>query len=497
FYVNKDPQTLRSYQIKRHRLGTAAADDVLVYEEPDEEFNCRIYKSRSREYIFIYCGQTLSTEVRMLRADEPESWSHVFHPREANHEYSIDHIDGEFYIRSNQDAPNFRLFKVGDQQPVRENWEEVISHREDVYLADFDLFEDHVVISERKDALPLLRIRPRDGSDDRYLPFDEPAYVVRTTTTPDANTKWLRYTYTSMTTPNSVFEYNMISGEKKLLKQDEVLGGFRSDNYRTERQWATARDGTKIPVSIVYHKDTPLDGTAPCLEYGYGSYGSSTPPAFNSTRLNLLDRGFVYAVAHIRGGQELGRQWYEDGKLFNKKNTFTDFIDVGRFLIENKYADPERLYARGGSAGGLLMGAVINMAPDLYHGVVADVPFVDVVTTMLDDTIPLTTSEYDEWGNPNDEGYYDYMLSYSPYDNVASVEYPNLLITTGLHDSQVQYWEPAKWVARLRTKRQGDHLLLLKTNMDAGHGGASGRFDRFKEVAFRHAFLLKLAGLTE
>lgn len=497
FYLKKDPQTLRSYLVRRHKLGTTNEQDVDVFEETDEEFNCFMFKSRSEKFIFVISNQTLSTEVRMLDADEPEGEFQVFHPRQPNHEYNIDHLDGEFYVRSNEDAENFRLFRVHEQKLQRDAWEEVIPHREDVYLSDFDLFNDYLIVSERKDALTRLRIRTKDAKRDEYLAFDESAYVVRSSPTPEPDTDWLRYSYTSLTTPASTYEINLKTGEKKLLKQDEVLGSFKSGNYRTERLWATARDGVKVPVTVVYHKNTPIDGTAPCLEYGYGSYGSSMDPRFRSTYLNLLDRGFVYAIAHIRGGQEMGRQWYENGKLYHKINTFTDFIDVGKFLVENKYADSQRLYARGGSAGGLLMGAVINMAPDLYHGVIADVPFVDVVTTMLDDTIPLTTFEYDEWGNPNEKGYYDYMLSYSPYDNIKPVEYPNLLVTTGLHDSQVQYWEPAKWVARLRKTRKGDNLLLLKTNMDAGHGGASGRFDRFRDVALRHAFLLKLAGIGE
>ena len=441
--------------------------------------------------------QTLSTEYRILRTDEPEGDFQVFHPREANHEYHLDHLDDKFYVRSNLDAPNFRLFSVSEQKPQRDAWVEVVPHREEVYLSDLDLFNDYLVLTERRNALTHLRILSNDGSKDEYLPFDESAYVVRSTPTPDADTPWLRFSYTSLTTPDSIFEVNLQDGEKKLLKQTEVVGLFRTENYITERLWATARDGTRVPLTVVYHKDTPIDGTAPCLEYGYGSYGASMDPRFRSTLLNLLDRGFVYAIAHIRGGQELGRSWYENGKLYKKMNTFTDFIDVGEFLIENKYSDPDRLYARGGSAGGLLMGAVVNLAPELYHGVIADVPFVDVVTTMLDDSIPLTTFEYDEWGNPNEKGYYDYMLSYSPYDNIKQVEYPNLLVTTGLHDSQVQYWEPAKWVARLRKHRKGDNLLIMKTNMDAGHGGASGRFDRYKDVALRHAFLLKLAGIKK
>ena len=497
FYLKKDPQTLRSYLVRRHKLGTSVDSDVDVFEETDEQFNCYMYKSRSRDYIFVVSSQTLSTEIRMLDADDPEGEFQVFHTRQPNHEYSIDHLGGDFYIRSNEQAVNFRLFKVSEQKLQRDAWQEVIPHRQDVYLLDFDLFDDYLIVEERKDALTQLRIRSLDGTRDEYMPFDESAYVVRSSPTPEPATDWLRYNYTSLTTPGSTFEINLKTGEKKLLKQDEVLGDFKSANYKTERLWATATDGTKIPLTVVYHKDTPIDGTAPCLEYGYGSYGSSIDPRFRSTYLNLLDRGFVYAIAHIRGGQEMGRRWYDDGKLYKKINTFTDFIDVGKFLVENKYSDPDRLYARGGSAGGLLMGAVINMAPDLYDGIIADVPFVDVVTTMLDDTIPLTTFEYDEWGNPNEKGYYEYMLSYSPYDNIEAKEYPNMLVTTGLHDSQVQYWEPAKWVARLRKHRKGDNLLLLKTNMEAGHGGASGRFDRFKEVALRHAFLLKLAGISE
>ena len=492
FYINKDPQTLRSYQVKRHRLGTSAADDPVVYEETDEEFNCFMYKSRSQDLIFVACDQTLSTEVLFISADDPTGKFKIFHPREEKHEYSVDHLNGQFFIRSNDDAENFRLFSADDSNFARREWKEVLPHRADTLFVDADLFDDYLVITERSKALRHLRIMSLDGKVDYYLPFDEAAYVASSRPTPDPKTLWLRYSYTSLTTPRSTYEFNLITKEKKLLKQEPVLGDFDRNNYKTERVWAEARDGTQIPVSIVYHKDTAIDGTAPCLEYGYGSYGSSMDPSFRSNLLSLLDRGFVYAIAHIRGGQEMGRQWYENGKLLKKKNTFTDFIDVGKFLIANKYSAKSRLYARGGSAGGLLMGAVMNMAPDLYHGVIADVPFVDVVTTMLDDTIPLTTFEYDEWGNPNDKEYYDYMLSYSPYDNIQPVEYPNVLVTTGLHDSQVQYWEPAKWVAKMRENWKGDKLLLLKTNMDAGHGGASGRFDRYKEVATRYAFLLKL-----
>ena len=493
FYTRQDPETLRSYLVLRHELGTPVDKDVVVFEETDEEFSCGVSQSRSRDFILIDSTQTLSTEARYLDAADPQGEFTVFSPREEDHEYSIDHLGDSFYILSNDQAKNFRLLKADVANHNKDQWKEVIPHRKDVLLQGFTLFDDYLVLSERKNGLVQLRIMSNDGDKDFYMPFEEPAYVAGARATPDPATTKLRYGYTSLTTPGSTFEYDMKTGEKELLKQQPVLGDFDSENYRTERVWATARDGVKIPVSIVYHKDTKIDGTAPCLEYGYGSYGASMDPRFNSAYLSLLDRGFVYAIAHIRGGQEMGRQWYEDGKLLKKKNTFTDFVDVGKFLKENKYADPDRLYCRGGSAGGLLIGAVINNAPGLYHGAIADVPFVDVVTTMLDDSIPLTTSEYDEWGNPNEQEYFEYMLSYSPYDQVTSAEYPNLLVTTGLHDSQVQYWEPAKWVAKMRAMKQGDNMLLLKTNMKAGHGGASGRFDRFKEVATRYAFLLKLA----
>ena len=497
FFTRKDPQTLRAYLIVRHKLGTPAKDDIEVFEETNEEFSCGVRKSRSRKFIFINSSQTLSTETRYLDADNPEGEFKVFAPREPNHEYSVNHLGEQFFIRSNENATNFKLLTAAQDAHAKSEWKERIPHRDDVYFQGFTLFDDYLVLSERENGLVQLRIQKTDGSDDSYMPFDEPAYVAGASPTPDPSTTKLRYRYTSLTTPMSTLEFDMVSKEKKLLKRTEVLGGFDQTNYRTERVWATARDGVKVPVSIVYHVDTKLDGTAPCLEYGYGSYGSSTDPRFSSANLSLLDRGFVYAIAHIRGGQEMGRQWYEDGKLLKKMNTFNDFIDVGKFLIEKKYADPDRLYCRGGSAGGLLVGAVINLEPELYHGAIAAVPFVDVVTTMLDDTIPLTTFEYDEWGNPNTKEYFDYMLSYSPYDQVSSINYPNLLVTTGLHDSQVQYWEPAKWVAKLRVMKQGDNLLLMKTNMDAGHGGASGRFDRLKLVATGYSFLLKLAGIKQ
>ncbi|MEM7314567.1 MAG: S9 family peptidase, partial [Planctomycetota bacterium] len=492
FYTRQDPQTLRWFQVWKHRVGTPASEDKLIFEEKDEEFSCYLSKSRSRKYILIQSEQTLSSEWRFLDASQPDGEFKVFAAREPDHEYSINHYGDHFYVLTNKDARNFRLMKATQDAHSVNDWQEVIGHNPDELLQRFVLFRDYLVVQKRRDGLSRIKIIPwKNGSGDvnagHELDFGEPAYAANAAATPDPETETLRFAYESMTTPDSVFDYNMRTREKTLLKEDEVLGGFDKKNYRTERHWATARDGVKVPVSIVYHKDTPRNGTAPCLQYAYGSYGSSMNAGFSSTRLNLLDRGFVYAIAHIRGGQEMGRHWYEDGKLLKKMNTFTDFVDCGKFLIENNFSDPKRLYARGGSAGGLLMGAVMNIAPDLYHGVVADVPFVDVVTTMLDDTIPLTTSEYDEWGNPNEKVYYDYMLSYSPYDQVEKKAYPNVLVTTGLHDSQVQYWEPAKWVAKLRAYKTDNNILLLKTNMSAGHGGASGRFDRFKEVAFRHA----------
>lgn len=497
FFTRKDPQTLRAYLVVRHELLTPPEEDVIVFEESDEEFSCGVRRSRSRDFIFIVSNQTLSTEVRFLSTNDPEGEFQVFLPRRADHEYSVDHLGDQFFIYSNENAPNFRLFTTSADRLNREDWIERIPHREDVFLQDYELFEDFLVLSERRKGLVHLRVlgANTDSEINYDVPFSESAYVASASPTPDPATAKLRYRYTSMVTPNQIVEFDLGTKQSKVLKETEVLGGFDRNNYKTERLWATARDGTQVPVSVVYHKDTPLDGTAPCLEYGYGSYGSSMDPRFNSNILSLLDRGFVYAIAHIRGGQEMGRQWYEDGKLLKKINTFTDFIDVGKFLIKKKYANPKHLYCRGGSAGGLLMGAVINMAPELYDGTIADVPFVDVVTTMLDETIPLTTFEYDEWGNPNEKEYFEYMLSYSPYDQVRTVEYPHLLVTTGLHDSQVQYWEPAKWVAKMRAMNpENKKLLLLKTNMEAGHGGATGRFNRLKLDSTRYAFLLKLAG---
>lgn len=497
FYTRQDPQTLRSYRIFRHELGTNPDDDQLVYEETDEEFNCGVGRSRSRKYIIIASFQTLSTEYRFLPADAPQTEPAVFNAREDNHEYSIDHLGDYFYIRTNWNAKNFKLMRTKEDATQKENWETVVEHSDDSYFGGFELFNKWLALEKRENGLTVIKIRNWENDDEFELDFGEPCYQAGMSATPEPDTDVLRYRFSSLKTPSSVFDYDMSSKEKTLLKQDEILGGFDTNNYVTERIWATATDGTQVPVSLIHHKDTPKDGTAPCLLYAYGSYGSSMSASFNSSRFNLIDRGFVYAIAHIRGGQEMGRHWYEDGKLLKKKNTFTDFIDAGRHLIAEGYANKDHLYARGGSAGGLLMGAVSNMAPDLFNGIIADVPFVDVVTTMLDESIPLTTGEYDEWGNPNDLQYYNYMLSYSPYDQVEEKDYPNMLVTTGLHDSQVQYWEPAKWVARLRDRKTDNNQLLLKTNMKSGHGGASGRYDRYKETAMRHAWLLNLAGIKE
>ena len=499
FYAKQDPQTLRSYQIWKHTLGTDTADDELVYEESDETYSTYVWTSTSKEYLLIGSFQTLASEFRVLDADDPDGTFEVIQPRERGHEYRVDHLGDHFYIRTNADgATNFKLMQAPVDAPGKAHWTDVIPHRDDVLLEDFQLFDDYLVVEERRGGLVQMRIRPwADPDAEHYLDFGEPAYLAYIGKNAEPNTDVLRFGYTSMTTPNSVYDYDMATREKTLRKRDEVLGDFDPDRYTTERLHATAEDGTQVPISLVYRTDLfTRDGTNPLLLYGYGSYGYSLDASFSASRLSLLDRGFVYAIAHVRGGEEMGRSWYEDGKLLQKKNTFTDFIACGEHLVAQQYADPERLFAMGGSAGGLLMGAVVNMRPDLFTGVVAAVPFVDVVTTMLDDRIPLTTSEYDEWGNPNDSTYYDYILSYSPYDNVTAQDYPHLLVTTGLHDSQVQYWEPAKWVAKLRTTKTDDHRLLLKTNMEAGHGGASGRYKRYKETAFEYAFLLDLAGVT-
>ena len=498
FYTRKDEQTLRSNQVFRHVLGTSVEDDVLVFEEEDETFACGVYRTKSDAYLVIYTSQTLSQEYRVLAADDPTGEWKVFQPRERDLEYGISHYGDHFYVVTNLDAKNFRLMKTPVNATTKDNWEEVIPHRDDVLLEGIEIFKDFLVVEERMDGLNQIRIKSWDGAKDEYLEFNDPAYTCGTRSNPDFNTEILRFGYSSMTTPSSSYDHNMRTGERTLLKQQEVVDeNFSPDNYTSERLMVEVRDGVKVPVSMVYRKGTKRDGNNPFLLYAYGSYGSSMDPYFSSVRLSLLDRGFVYAIAHIRGGQEMGRQWYEDGKLLKKQNTFNDFEDVGRAMVEMKYTSPEHLYAMGGSAGGLLMGAVMNQAPELFNGVVAAVPFVDVINTMLDESIPLTTFEFDEWGNPKNEEYYHYMKSYSPYDQVKAQEYPNTLVTTGYWDSQVQYWEPAKWVAKLRDYHQGENLLLFHTNMDAGHGGQSGRFRRYRETALEYAFMMDLEGITE
>ena len=494
FYTRQDPSTLRAYQIYRHTVGTDPSGDELVYQENDSTFSSYVFRTKSDQYLMVVSGQTLSTEYRYLDANDPHGELRVFLPRERNHEYSVDHFGEHFYIVTNDGgARNFRLMRTPVGATGRESWEEVLPHREDVLLQGIEIFRDHLVVTERQDGLVRLRVRPWSGAGEHYIDFEEPAYLAYLTGNPEYDTRTLRFGYTSMTTPTSTYDYDMETRERTLLKREAVLGGFDPDDYVTERLYATARDGARVPVSIVYRRGMERDGSNPLLLYGYGSYGASRDATFSSARLSLLDRGFIYAIAHIRGGQEMGRSWYDEGKLLRKMNTFTDFIDVAEHLVEMEYTYPDRMYAQGGSAGGLLIGAVINMRPYLFDGVIAAVPFVDVVTTMLDASIPLTTFEYDEWGNPNDPEYYRYMLSYSPYDNVEAKRYPHILVTTGLHDSQVQYWEPAKWVARLRALKTDDNRLLLRTNMEAGHGGASGRYRQYEDTAFQWAFLIDLA----
>ena len=494
FYVRQDETTLRADKVFRHKLNTASEKDVLVFDEIDDTFNVSISKEKSRKYIVIGSGSTLTTEYRILNSDNPDGEFVVFQPRVRGLEYSISHYEDSFYILTNKDkATNFKLMKTPEDKTGKKNWVDLIPHREDVLLEDIEIFKNYLVVEERSNGLNHIRIMPWNGEPDYYLPFGSETYNAYTTTNVDFDTDILRYSYQSLATPSSVIDFNMKTKTKEILKEQEVLGGkFDKNNYIEERVWATARDGVKVPISMVYRKGLEKNGKNPLLLYAYGSYGITMDTYFSSTRLSLLDRGFVYAIAHIRGGEDLGRQWYEDGKLLKKKNTFTDFIDCSKFVIDQKYTSPEHLYAEGGSAGGLLMGVIVNEAPELYNGVIAQVPFVDVITTMLDDSIPLTTGEYDEWGNPNNKKYYDYMLSYSPYDNVKAQEYPNMYVSTGLHDSQVQYWEPAKWVAKLRDLKTNNKLLFLDTNMDAGHGGASGRFEALKDLAKEFSFLLDL-----
>lgn len=498
FYTTKDPQTLRQNKIVKHVIGTDQSEDVVVYEEKDDTFRCGVGKTKSDAYLVIGSFQTLSTEFRVLDANTPDGEWKVIQPREKNLEYTLDHFEDHFYIRTNKDAKNFKLVKTPVNKTEKEHWVDVIPHRENVFFQGMDLFQNYLVAEERKEGLRTIRVMKWDGTDDHYIQFNDPAYFAATTSNLDFDTDVLRFMYSSLTTPMSTFEYNMTDKSQELLKQTEVVDdAFKVENYTSERLFATATDGTKVPVSLVYKKGVEKNGKNPLLLYAYGSYGNSMEPTFSSTRLSLLDRGFIYAIAHIRGGQEMGRDWYEDGKLLKKKNTFTDFIDVGQFLIDENFTNSNQLYAYGGSAGGLLMGAVLNMQPDMWNGVVAAVPFVDVVSTMLDETIPLTTFEFDEWGNPKNKEYYNYMKSYSPYDNVEAKDYPNILITTGYWDSQVQYWEPAKWIAKLRELKTDDNLLIMECNMETGHGGASGRFERYKTQALTYAFLLDLEGIKE
>ncbi|MFO7872878.1 MAG: S9 family peptidase [Bacteroidales bacterium] len=494
FFTSIDPNTLRYERIQRYNFFHDEEPEEVYYEADETFYYIGVSRTKDDRYLRINANSTLTTEVWLLDANEPSGEFEVFQPRQRDLRYSVASYNGKFFVLTNHEAENFRLMETRKDQTTIEHWKEVIPHRSDVLLEDIELFDDFLVVQERERGLRQLRIINRLTDKSHYIPFEEEAYTARIGVNAEMSTPVLRFNYTSPTTPSTTYDYHMGEGERTLVKQQEVLGDFDPDDYETRRFYATARDGVDVPLTIVYKKGIERDGKNPLLLYGYGSYGSSADPRFNRNALSLLDRGFLYAIAHVRGGQELGRQWYEDGKLLNKKNTFNDFIDCAEFLIEKEYTSPEHLYARGGSAGGLLMGAVINQRPDLFNGVIAAVPFVDVVTTMLDESIPLTTAEYDEWGNPNDPEYYEYMLSYSPYDNITEQAYPNLLVTSGLHDSQVQYWEPSKWVARLRDHHTGDNLILLYTNMEAGHGGASGRFQRLRELAREYAFLLDLEG---
>ncbi len=496
YYVENEPETLRSWRVRRYRVGESGKGE-LVYQEDDTAFYTQVSRTKSNAFNFIYLRSTVASEMHVVDAADTEAEFELFYPRQRDHEYAADHLGEHWIIRTNHEAPNFRIMKVAlDDHADRDAWQDVIAHSDEVFIHGFDAMSDFLAVSERSDGLRRIRIHDWESGESELLTFEEAAYTTYLGTNADQDASTLRYVYTSMTTPNSTWELDVASGERTLLKRDEVPGDFDPDDYVTRREWAEARDGTKVPVSILHHRDTPLDGSSPLYQYAYGAYGRSSEPTFATGRLSLVDRGFVFAIAHIRGGQEMGRHWYDEGRMLNKINTFTDFVDVTRHLVDENLVDAERVFAMGGSAGGLLVGAVANMAPEYYRGVVAHVPFVDVVTTMLDESIPLTTNEYDEWGNPNDPTYYEYMLSYSPYDNVREQDYPAMLVTTGLWDSQVQYWEPAKWVAKLRAKKTDDNPLLLHTNMSAGHGGASGRFRRLEQTAAEYAFILDQAGLN-
>ncbi|MCG2792899.1 MAG: S9 family peptidase [Weeksellaceae bacterium] len=496
FYIRKD-DSLRAFQIYRHELGTETEKDVLIFHEEDETFDVNVYRTKTLDYIFISSSSTNEDEHRFIPSNDVFADWKIIQERTEDLEYSVEHYQDDFYIVTNaDDATNFKIVKTKVENPGIENWEDFIPHRDNVLIEGFEIFSQYFVLEEREKGLLQIKIIESKTGKSHYLSFSDPTYTAYIGTNLEFDTIKLRFGYTSLTKPASTFEYDMKEKTTTLLKEQEVLGGkFHKENYISERIWATARDGKQVPISLVYHKDTPKSENTPLLLYGYGSYGHTVDASFSSTRLSLLDRGFVYAIAHIRGGEYLGRQWYEDGKMLRKKNTFFDFIDAAKHLISENYTSPKHLYAMGGSAGGLLVGAVMNYNPELFNGIVAQVPFVDVVSTMLDDTIPLTTGEYDEWGNPNEKEYYDYMKSYSPYDNVEAKNYPNILITTGFHDSQVQYWEPAKWTAKLRELKTDDNILIFKTDMSSGHGGASGRFESLKEIALEYAFLLKVERL--
>lgn len=496
FYAARD-KALRSYKIFKHQLGQDPAKDAEVYHEKDETYTTFVFKSKSEKYIMIGNNSTVSGEYMFLDADKPDGKFSIIEPRQRGHEYYANHSGDAFYIRTNLNAKNFKIMKTPVNKTGKENWKDLVPHRGDVMVEAFELFKQYIVIFERKNGLTQLRIKAWDGSDDHYVPFEEESFFAFASDNKEYDSQLFRFKYTSMTTPVTYYDYHMKQKAKKLLKQEEVVGDFSPANYKTERLYATAADGVKVPVTVVYRKGIQKNGDNPLMLIGYGSYGYSMDPYFQSNLLSFLDRNVIIALAHIRGGSEMGRQWYDDGKLLKKKNTFTDFIACAEHLVAEKYTTPKKLFAMGGSAGGLLMGAIINMRPDLFKGIIAAVPFVDVITTMLDDSIPLTTVEYDEWGNPNDKKYYDYMLSYSPYDNVEAKEYPAMMATTGLHDSQVQYWEPAKWVAKLRHKKTDKNLLLMHTDLEAGHGGASGRFKRHRDTALYYAFILYLAGIDK
>ena len=496
-YIEKDPTTLLGIRVKRHRLGDDRAEDQIVHEETDHSFYMTLGTTGDDRYVALHLSSTVTDELRYLPVGAPDTGFAVLYPRERDHEYDADHVGDRWVFRTNWNAKNFRIMTAPDDVAHdRAHWSEFVPHDENVYIGEFDAFRDFIAMAERRDGLRRLRIRSWDGETDFPVDSDEPAYVMDIDDNPEQDTSWLRYSYSSLTTPDTIYDLNVETGERRLRKQDEVIGDFDPGNYRTERLWAPARDGERIPVTIVYRDGYEADGTAPLYQYAYGAYGISSDPEFDEDVLSLLDRGFVYALAHVRGGQEMGRRWYDDGKLLNKRNTFTDFVDVTEFLVSKGYAHPDKVIGSGGSAGGLLIGAVANLRPDLYRIIVADVPFVDAVTTMLDESIPLTTGEFDEWGNPKQQPYYDYMLSYSPYDNVEAKDYPAMFVATGLWDSQVQYFEPAKWVAKLRALKTDDNRLLFHINMDAGHGGQSGRFRANRELAMQYAFILEELGMV-